>query len=159
HPVAGLTRSDPDADRQVRLAGARRTEEHHVVFGDHEIQCPEVSDSVAFESAGVVEVKLLQRLSRWKPRGPDTALTTMGFPCGHLTLQTRHQELLMRPGLSARPLGQSSHRLTHRGSFQSAGEVSDLSAEITVARRGRDALGGGRFGGHDTNPPSPRSTP
>ena len=60
HPVPGLTRPDRDTDRQMGLAGARRAEEHDVVFGDHEVQCPEVGDGVAFESVGVVEVELLQ---------------------------------------------------------------------------------------------------
>ena len=35
-------------------------EEDDVVFGDHEVQCSEVGDGVAFESAGVVEVELFQ---------------------------------------------------------------------------------------------------
>ena len=45
------------------LTSLGRPEEHDVVFGDDEIQRPEVGDGVAFEAAGMVEVELLQRFS------------------------------------------------------------------------------------------------
>jgi hypothetical protein len=37
-----------------------RAQEHHVVLGDHEVQRAQMRDEVAFESAGVIEVELLQ---------------------------------------------------------------------------------------------------
>ena len=90
HPVPGLAGPDRDTDGQVSLAGARRAEEHDVVFGDHEVQCPEVGDGVAFESAGVVEVELLQRLrdgkraARMRPSPPwDSRAETSR--CRHAT--------------------------------------------------------------------------
>jgi len=44
----------------ARLAGAWRAEEDNVVLGDDKVQRPEVGDDIPFETAGVVEVKLLQ---------------------------------------------------------------------------------------------------
>ena len=42
------------------LTSLGRAEEDDVVFGDDEVQRPEVGDGVAFEAASVVEVELLQ---------------------------------------------------------------------------------------------------
>jgi len=36
-------------------------------------------DQIAFESTGMVEVELFQRLSRWEPGSADPALATVGF--------------------------------------------------------------------------------
>ncbi len=58
-PVPGLAGSDPEPDREVGLAGARRAEEHHVLPCGDEVQRAQLRDRVAFESAGVVEVELL----------------------------------------------------------------------------------------------------
>ncbi len=110
-------------------------EEHDVVFGDDEIQGAEVGDEVAFESASVVEVELLQRLSGREPGSADAALPAVGLAGGDLALQAGHQELLMGPGLGAGPFGQPGDRLAHRGGFQSAGQEADLGAQIPVARR------------------------
>ena len=108
--VPGLAGPDRRADRQMGLAGSGRAEEHHVVFGGDEVQGAQVGDQVTFESAGVVEVELLQRLSCREPGGPDAAFTAVGFAGGDFALQTRRQELLVRPGLGAGPLGQPGHR-------------------------------------------------
>ena len=57
-------------------------------LGGDEVQGSEVGDGVAFESAGVVEVELLQRLSGREPGGADAALTAVGFAGGDFALQT-----------------------------------------------------------------------
>ena len=58
--MAGLAGPDRDAYGQMSLASARRAQEDNVVLGGHEVQRPEVGNGVAFEAAGMVEVKLLQ---------------------------------------------------------------------------------------------------
>jgi hypothetical protein len=47
----------------VGLAGPWWPEEQDVVLGGDEVQRPEMGDEVALESAGVVEVELLQALA------------------------------------------------------------------------------------------------
>ena len=68
-------------------------------------------DQVTLESAGVVEVELLQRFPGWETGCADAALTAVGLASGNFALQTRHQEFLMGPGFGAGPLGQSGDRL------------------------------------------------
>ena len=48
HPVAGLAGPDRQPDREMGLAGSRRAEEDHILFGCNEIQCPEVCDEVGY---------------------------------------------------------------------------------------------------------------
>jgi hypothetical protein len=110
HPVARLARADGKPDRQVGLAGPRRTEEHHVLAGGDEVQGAQVRDGVALEAAGVVVVELLQALAGREAGGADAALAAVGLAGGDLALQAGGQELLMGPGLGAGPLGQPGHR-------------------------------------------------
>jgi integrase len=111
-------------------------------------------DEVAFESAGMFEVELLQRLSSRKPRRPDTALAAVGLTCGDFALQTRHQELLMAPGLGPGPLSQAIHRLAQRRRLQRPGQEGDLGRQITHRLGCR-----GGAGGHHATPPSRPSIP
>src|SRR3954469_20950494 len=96
--VPGLAGSDPEADREVGLAGAGRAEEHHVLAGGDEIQGAQMRDDVAFEAAGVVEVELLEALACREPGGADAALAAVRFAGGDLPLQASDQELLVAPG-------------------------------------------------------------
>ncbi len=107
-------------------------------------------DGVAFESAGVLEVELLQRFPCWEPGGADAAFTAVRLTSRHLALQTRHQVFLMAPVLRASPLRESDSGLTQRWSFESSCQVGDLSRNITARRGG--------LGCHQATPPS-RSTP
>ena len=54
-------------------------------------------DGVAFESAGMVEVELLQRLACREPGCSDTPFPAVRLPSGDLALQTRRQVLLVGP--------------------------------------------------------------
>ena len=71
-----------------------RTEEHHVIAGGDEVQGAQMGDGVAFESAGVVEVELLQRFTRREASGADTFLTAVRLPGRHLALQAGHRIFL-----------------------------------------------------------------
>ena len=144
-----LAGPDRQSDREVCLSSSWRTEEHHVVLGHHEVQGAQMSDDVTLEPPSVVEVELLQRLSRRKPRRPDAALTTVRLPRGDFALQTRHQELLVTPGLGPGALGEALHRLAQRRCLEGPGQEGDLGREIT------GGLGcGGAAGGHHATPPS-----
>src|SRR3954454_6989143 len=68
-PVPGLAGPDGQPDGQVGLAGARWAEEDHVLAGGDEVQGVQVGDEVAAQSAGVVEVDLLQGLAGREPGG------------------------------------------------------------------------------------------
>jgi len=57
--VPCLAGADSDADGEVGVPGAGWAEEYDVVFAGDEVECAQVGDEVAFESAGVVEIELL----------------------------------------------------------------------------------------------------
>jgi hypothetical protein len=101
HPVTGLAGPDGQAGGQVRLAGAGRTEQQHVLLRGDEVQRAQVRDQVPFEAAGVVEIELLQALAGREPGGAAAAFPAVGLAGGDLPLQAGDEELLVRPGLLA----------------------------------------------------------
>jgi len=105
-PVPGLARADRDPGREVRLAGAGRAEEHDVVLRCDEVQGAQVSDDLPGQTAGVVEVELLQGLSGGEPGGADPSFTAVRVPGGDLPLQARGEELLEGPPVRAGSFGQ-----------------------------------------------------
>ena len=129
-PVPGLAGADRQPDGQVGLAGAGWAEEDHVLLGGDEVQGAQVGDQVAFEAAGVVEVELLQGLAGREPGGADPALAAVGLPGGDLALQAGGQELLVRPGLGAGPLGQPAGDSRRRGRLQRPGQERELGGEV-----------------------------
>ena len=58
-----------------------------------------MGDQVAFESAGVVEVEVLEALAGREPGGADPSLAAVGLAGGDLPVQAGGEELLMGPGL------------------------------------------------------------
>jgi hypothetical protein len=61
--------------------------EDHVLLAGDEVEGAEVGDGVAFESAGVVEVELLQAFAGREPGGPDPAFAAVGLAGRDLALQ------------------------------------------------------------------------
>jgi hypothetical protein len=146
--MAGLAGAHRQTDGQVRLPGAGWAEEDHVVLGDDEVERAEVSDDLAFEGAGVVEVELLQALAGREAGGADPALPAVGFAGGDLALQTGDEEFLVRPGLRTGPLGQPGDRVAQRRRLQCPGQEHDLGGHIARHRGGRSRRG------HHATPPS-----
>jgi len=64
--VSCLAGTDAQSGGEVGLAGAWWAEEDHVLPGGDEVEGAQVRDGVAFESAGVVEVELLEALRAGK---------------------------------------------------------------------------------------------
>jgi hypothetical protein len=147
--MAGLAGPDPQADRQMRLAGPGRAEEHHVLPRGDEVQGAQVRDDRSSEAAGVVEVELLQRLAGREAGVADAALAAVGLTRGDLALQAGSQELLVGPALSPGPLGQPGHRLAQGRRLERAGQEGELAGQIP---RG----GLGRRGRHHATSPSSR---
>ena len=87
-----------------------------------------MSDEVAFEAAGVVEVELLQALAGREPGGADAAFTAVGFAGGDLALQAGDEELQMGPGLGQGAFGEPVDGVPQRRRFQRPGQVGDLAA-------------------------------
>ena len=83
-------------------------------------------DEVAFESSGVVEVELLQRLAGRESRRSYAGFAAMGLAGGDFALQPRDEEFLMRPGLGPGAFGEAIDGLTQRRCFQRSGEKRDL---------------------------------
>lgn len=73
-PVTGLTGSDPQCDRQVRLAGARRSQKDDAVFGDDEVEHAEVGADVLANRTLIGEVEILERLVGGKASRLDAPL-------------------------------------------------------------------------------------
>jgi hypothetical protein len=69
------------------VISACRAEEDHVVAGSGEVRGAQVSDDIAFEAAGVVEVEFLQRFAGREPGGADVALTAVGLAGSDFALQ------------------------------------------------------------------------
>ena len=115
------------------LIGSGWAEKDHVLLPGDEVQGGEVGDQVAFQSAGVVEVELLQALAGREPGGPDSALSAVGVAGGDLTLQAGRQVFLMGPGLGPSPLGEPGRRIAQRGRFQRSGQKDQLAGQARLA--------------------------
>src|SRR3954452_11947289 len=85
------------------------------------------------------EVELLQALAGREPGGPDPTLPAVGLPRGDLPLQEGDEELLVRPGLGPRPLGQPAHRLARGGRPQRPGQERDLRVQVPAGGRAAHA--------------------
>jgi hypothetical protein len=151
--VAGLAGPDRQADGEMGLAGAGRAEEDHVLPAGDEVQRAQVGDQVAFEGAGVVEVELLQALAGREAGGADAALAAVGLPRGRFALQAGDEELLMRPGLGPRAIGEPSHALAQGRRLERAGQERHLRRHVPRRGRGR---GRGAGGDHHATVPSSR---
>jgi hypothetical protein len=134
-----------DKEKGAVLTMTGRAQKHHVVLRRGEVQGAQVRDDLAAQAAGVVEVELLQRLAGREPGGADPALAAVGLPGGDLALQAGHQELLVRPGLGAGPLGQPGHRVAQGGGFQRPGQERDFGGQVPGRHPRR---------GHHAAPPS-----
>ncbi|CFE41752.1 Uncharacterised protein [Mycobacterium tuberculosis] len=91
---------------------------------------------VAFETAGVVEVELLQRLARWEAGGPDASFAAVGFAGRHLALQTRCEELLIAPSLGAGAVSELLDGPAQGGGFQRPGQIRQLGGHIAAVGSG-----------------------
>jgi hypothetical protein len=120
--VSGLAGADRQTGGDVGLAGAGRAEQEHVVPGGDEVQRAEVSDELATQAAGVVEVELLKALAGGEPGGADPPFAAVTLPGADLPGQAGQQELLVRPALRAGSVGQPGHGLTQGGGLQRAGQ-------------------------------------
>jgi hypothetical protein len=88
-------------------------------------------NDLAFQRSRVVVVELLQALAGREPRSADAPVAAVGLAGGDLALQARGQELLMRPALSAGPLGEPGDRVTQRRGFERAGQERQLPGQVT----------------------------
>jgi len=66
NPMTAPGRLDTQGDRQVRLAGPRRAQEHHVVGLGEEVQLGEMRDLGAFDRALEAEVEVVEGLDLWE---------------------------------------------------------------------------------------------
>ncbi len=80
----------------------------------------------------MIKVELLQELVRREPSRLDAALLAVRLSGRHLPLQAGCQELLVRPGLRSRPLGEASDGLPECRGLEGASEEGDLRAHIAA---------------------------
>src|SRR5829696_10012014 len=108
------------------LPGAGWAEEDHVLLAGEEVQAGQMHDLVAFQTACVVEVELLDAFADRESGSPDPVLAAVGVPGGDLTLQTSRQVFLMAPRFGPGPLSEPARRIPQAGRLERPGQVSDL---------------------------------
>ena len=77
-----------------------------------------MGDQVSFQSAGVIEVELLDAFAGREPGGPDPALAAVRIAGGDFTLQAGRQVFLMAPRFGPGPLGEPAGRFSQGGCLQ-----------------------------------------
>src|SRR5829696_2939207 len=125
------------------LPGAGWAEEDHVLLAGEEVQAGQMHDLVAFQTACVVEVELLDAFAGRESGSPDPVLAAVGIAGGDLTLQTSRQVFLMAPRFGPGPLSEPARRIPQAGRFQRSSQISDLTGHIA---------GGGLCAGHHAIP-------
>jgi hypothetical protein len=85
-PVPDKTCPDAEGYREVALACSRWAQKHCVGASLDEVESAEMGDDVLSDAALVIEVKVLQGLSRRETGRGDAVLTAVGLAGGHLSL-------------------------------------------------------------------------
>src|SRR5215211_935321 len=130
--------------------GAGWAEEDHILSAGDEVQGGEVGDQVAFQSAGVVEIELLDAFAGWEAGGPDPVFAAVRVAGGDLALQAGRQVFLVAPGFGSGPLGEPARRFAQAGRLQRSSQIGDLGGNIS---------GSGFRAGHTATPSSNSVTP
>ncbi len=128
--MAGKAGADPERDRQVRLAGPRRAEQHHVFFAGQEVQLAKVQDGVFVDRVLEREVKLLEGFAGREPCGLDAGLAAVTVTRVGLGFQQRGSELLKGPFLAAGAVSELWQRVCGGGRFELAKQVRKLAARV-----------------------------
>jgi hypothetical protein len=82
--LAGEAGADRQRDLTVRLAGAGRAQEDHVLAGVQEVELSEMLDDGLLDRALEGEVELLQRLAGREAGGLDAAFAAVAVAGGDL---------------------------------------------------------------------------
>ena len=114
----------------MRLAGAGRAEEDHVLAGVEKVQLAEVLDHRLLHGSLEGEVELLQGLAGGEPCGLDSAFTAVALAGSDLGGQQRLGEPLIAPGLLPSPLGQGGQRTRRGRRLERAEQVRELGGGL-----------------------------
>ena len=126
HALTGQARADRQRDSEVRLAGAGRPEQDHVLAGVQEVQLAEMLDDGLLDAALEGEVELLQRLAGREAGGLDAALAAVAVAGGDLGGEQRLGEALIAPLLLAGAVGQHRQRARRGRRLQRSEQVRQL---------------------------------
>jgi hypothetical protein len=126
HALTGQAGADRDRDPEMCLAGARGSQEDHVLFGVQKVELSEVLDDGLLHAALEREVELLEGLAGGEPRRFDPSLPAVTVASGHLGGEQRFREALIAPLLLAGAVGEHRHRSRRSGSLQGAEQVREL---------------------------------
>ena len=99
--MARLDRLDAEGDGEMRLAHARRAEQHDVLGAFDEAQAGELAGLLAVDRGLNVEVVLIQALEPGQPGQLEAALDAALVPPAPLGLQGVGEEPLSRSPLAA----------------------------------------------------------
>jgi hypothetical protein len=131
--VAGQAGADPERDAQMRLAGARRSEEDDVLAAVQEVELAEVQHRLAADAGLEGEVEVLERLAGGEAGGRDAGLAAVTVAAVGLGLKQRGGEALVGPLLAAGAVGELGQRARCRGRLQRAEQVRELGVRATHA--------------------------
>jgi hypothetical protein len=131
--MPGEAGADPQRDREVRLAGAGRPEQHDVLFAGEEVELAEMQDGVARDRGLEGEVELLERLARREPRCLDAGLAAVAVAAVGLGLEQRRGEVLIAPLLLAGAVGELGQRPCRGRRFELAEQMRELGVRATHA--------------------------
>ena len=90
---------DAERDRQVRLAGAGRTEEDHVLRLSEEVELREVRHRLLLDGALEGEIEVIQGLDLRESGRLHPVLAAVGFAGAHLFGEHRREIGLVVPAL------------------------------------------------------------
>src|SRR5439155_16887387 len=128
-------------DREVRLARARRAEQHHVLLAQEEVQLRQMQHEVLLDRALERPIELFERHARQEARRSDARVAAVGLTRARLARKERLGEALIAPLLGARTLGELGQGPRRGGRLERSEEVSEFGrrthAGMSAAYRAR----------------------
>ncbi len=123
----------PQGDREMRLAGRGRPEQHDILLAGEKVQLAEMQHGVLGDRRLKGEVKLLERLAGGEPGGFDAGLAAVAVAAVGLGLEQHRGELLIGPVLGAGAIGELGQRSGGRGRLELAEQVRQLGRRAAHA--------------------------
>ncbi len=108
------------------LAGARRSQEHHVLGFVEEVELREVRDERSLDRSLVREVEVEEGLYLREARGFHPGRPAMGLSRGDLLGKHRGEVSLVVPAFGSRLLGERAEGLPDARGFERPGVEGDL---------------------------------
>ena len=130
--MAAAGRLHRQGDREVRLAGARRPQEDHVLVLGEEVELGEVQHGLALQRAREGKVEVVERLHRREARRLDARRAAVALAGRDLLAEHRREVLLVAPGALPGALGQGGGALADARRLERPREEGDLAGGLAA---------------------------